>query len=1034
MKGHDEVLAKIARPRNRGVLSRTGLFRKLAAAAEAPGVWVCGPPGSGKTTLVSSYLQHKNSSTIWYQVDDSDSDVATLFWYLRMAARKDAPTAYSQLPAYTTAYRLGVKAFARRYFEKYFALLPPGFSIVIDDYHLCADNVDLADIIASAISALPRNCNFFLLSRESPPPQFCRLLGNQLLQRIGWEDLRLDSSEVREIAKMQRPSLDETSLARLEGQVGGWAAGLVLQLQDVGVDSPSEMSINHNGHEILFGYFANEVLSRQSTASRDMLLKLALMPKMTQAMACELTEMQEAAVLLNDLQRRNYFINLQSLKLPTYSFHPMFREFLLEQLATRYAADEIASLNLRAARVLEKAGYVESAGDLYRSAESWSDVIRLICMLAPKLLRQGRLRYLANLIDALPEDVRHSQPWLSYWSGMCRMFFKPGDAHELMSRAYMGFRAAEDRQGALLAWSGAINSLLAEWADVSAIDDWIIEGEQELKPDIDNLADPAEAAAVAAMCFALYICRPYSPQVSVFAEKTHALIEASHDITFALMGANLMLIFYSWMGDIHKASLLLAALENHIGKEERSAAHQIMWASAQVWFGLVTGKSQQSLSLSAEALALAESSGVHLFDYKFHGVSAQASLVQGKPDAARKALALYSKATTPEASLLRFHVHILSAWERWLSEEPGAAREHLDLAMSHLKAAGSPPIVTAKTHIGYAILHFDAGEERDGRVMLEKAMRVAEMTDSAWLKYHCLLIEADVARKSSRLERCLDKLTDALDLARRKQLVTTDWWNSAAMSSLCELALSNSIQTAYVTRLIQMTGLRPSGRPGVSSAWPWHIRINLLDGFQMSIAGKNVNGKVSAQKKVLILLKVLAASGGRKIAANRLADIIWPDADGDDARNALKTTVQRLRKLLGDSKYVEFSDGCVGLNAEYCWIDVAAFVEMAGMQRSSGDRVRMLKQALGLYVGVLLPGEEEAWALEPRARLQHIAHELVMELGTHYESKHRWRRASRIYKRVFELEPMDEQVCRHLMTCYEETGRNEDALAVFDRC
>jgi LuxR family maltose regulon positive regulatory protein len=220
----------------------------------------------------------------------------------------------------------------------------------------------------------------------------------------------------------------------------------------------------------------------------------------------------------------------------------------------------------------------------------------------------------------------------------------------------------------------------------------------------------------------------------------------------------------------------------------------------------------------------------------------------------------------------------------------------------------------------------------------------------------------------------------------------------------------------------------------VSSAWPWQVRINLLGGFQMSVEGKTVNEKVSAQKKVLILLKVLTSSGGSKIAANRLADIIWPDADGDDARNALKTTVQRLRKLLGDSKCVEFSDGCVGLSTESCWIDAAAFVDMAGMQRSSGDRVKVLKQALEVYAGVLLPGEEEAWALEPRARLQRIAHELVMELGTHYESRHRWRRAIRVYKRVFELEPMDEQICRHLMTCYEQSGHNEDALEVFDRC
>jgi hypothetical protein len=68
-------------------------------------------------------------------VDENDADIATLFWYMRLAMREVSPRDYLQLPAYTSAYRGELSAFALRYFEKFYALLPPDFSIVLDDYH-----------------------------------------------------------------------------------------------------------------------------------------------------------------------------------------------------------------------------------------------------------------------------------------------------------------------------------------------------------------------------------------------------------------------------------------------------------------------------------------------------------------------------------------------------------------------------------------------------------------------------------------------------------------------------------------------------------------------------------------------------------------------------------------------------------------------------------------------------------------------------------------------------------------------------------
>jgi ATP/maltotriose-dependent transcriptional regulator MalT len=76
-----ERLTKIAVPAHTGVLPRERLFQLLDRSRRRPVVWVSSPAGSGKTALVSSYVDARQVACLGYRVDASDDDPASFFHF-----------------------------------------------------------------------------------------------------------------------------------------------------------------------------------------------------------------------------------------------------------------------------------------------------------------------------------------------------------------------------------------------------------------------------------------------------------------------------------------------------------------------------------------------------------------------------------------------------------------------------------------------------------------------------------------------------------------------------------------------------------------------------------------------------------------------------------------------------------------------------------------------------------------------------------------------------------------------------------------
>ena len=304
------TLAKLTRPKLFGVVHRDRLFRQLDEERRNRSVvWIAGPPGAGKTALTASYLEARNLSGIWYQVDGGDADPATFFHYLALAGRTTADRKRLHLPVLTPEFAADLTGFTRRFFRELFTGLRTTTTLVLDNYQEVIPESVFHNIIQGAVLELPAGINLIVISHIPPPSQYARALANNLVGHIGWDELRLTLEETIAIAGAMKGPSDEALLHLLQNQTNGWVAGLMLMLDRF----KQTRLVNHSSQsetmESVFNYFAGQMFDQATVELREFLMHTAILPQMTVSMAMEISANPQASDLLNDLYRRRLFID-----------------------------------------------------------------------------------------------------------------------------------------------------------------------------------------------------------------------------------------------------------------------------------------------------------------------------------------------------------------------------------------------------------------------------------------------------------------------------------------------------------------------------------------------------------------------------------------------------------------------------------------------------------------------------------------------------------------------------------------------------
>lgn len=126
------------------------------------------------------------------------------------------------------------------------------------------------------------------------------------------------------------------------------------------------------------------------------------------------------------------------------------------------------------------------------------------------------------------------------------------------------------------------------------------------------------------------------------------------------------------------------------------------------------------------------------------------------------------------------------------------------------------------------------------------------------------------------------------------------------------------------------------------------LQIHTLGDIELLFDDQPIAIENWKRKQAITLLKVLAVSDGGTIHRERLAAILWPDADGEKGWERLRVTIYALRKELKAAgladPIVETVDRSYRLKSENVWIDFQAFE--ASMMRAARLRRKVTLKKL----------------------------------------------------------------------------------------
>jgi len=470
------------------LVSRPRLLEFLAQSFEHRLILLSAPAGFGKTTLLSEWLATQPCPAGWLSLDRGDNDPVRFWTYLIAALQTIRPGLGESAQALLCNAPTSPMESILTVLINDLASMGTCTVLVLDDYH-AIDNPAIHGTLAFFLDHLPAGMHVVIATRVDPPMALAHLRAQGRLLELRVDKLRFTRKEATKFLNQRMAlGLPAADIEILADRTEGWIAGLQLAALSLKGQTDASRFIHalSGSHRYILDYLVEEVLSLQPEDIQAFLLQTcilerlcgplcdalvagetsrhavedgadslppALVPIVQTEGQTEQSRMRSLSVsgqaILEHLERSNLFIIPLDEERKWYRYHHLFADLLRGRLIQSYGDAHLQTLHSRAATWYEDNRLPAEAIHHALAARETEQAGRLIETIADSAWLSGEFYQVLRWIEALPEELMRSRPWLCVWYAWSRL--QTGTVHgveELIDHAERAARARPDLSAA----------------------------------------------------------------------------------------------------------------------------------------------------------------------------------------------------------------------------------------------------------------------------------------------------------------------------------------------------------------------------------------------------------------------------------------------------------------------------------------------------------------------------------------------------------------------------------------------------------
>lgn len=476
------LLSRLRPPRlPLALIERVDLLRRLDDWRSYKLALLQAPAGSGKTTLVNSWVRRQPPSrVVWISLEASDN-TPFQFWHTLILAcqqwRKDlGKTALAHLHSALQPPFIGIslKTVLTLFLNDLAEQVSEGI-LVLDDYDVIGES-HLSESLSFFLEHLPAQLHVMILSRGKPSLSFplTRWRAQGWVQEFLPADLRFSAQETAAFLQQATASVfAESTIARLDSLLQGWVVGLRLlvlagQMTRTGVESRlsllEKQSESDALHTQLLDYFISEVLGNQPEPLQRFLLLTSGLPRLTASLCDAVTDRRNSATLLEAAERAGLFLEARDEAEPWYRYPALFAQAMRDEARRRLGMETLDAIARQASLWYEQQMLAIEAIEMALQAHDKERAGILIERFGARGQRYN-LQMLQKWLEQIGDVVLYAHPALCLYAATALQFqaSQPGASPTLSLRIEALLQRAEEiwRASRQSVWIGLIYAFRA---------------------------------------------------------------------------------------------------------------------------------------------------------------------------------------------------------------------------------------------------------------------------------------------------------------------------------------------------------------------------------------------------------------------------------------------------------------------------------------------------------------------------------------------------------------------------------------------